>query len=53
MAVLVRVQSIAAPLQSALKEADLPFDPMDAGALFQSHAGRTLGAYLDVIARDE
>ncbi|MXY98200.1 MAG: ATP-dependent helicase, partial [Gemmatimonadetes bacterium] len=36
MAVLVRVQSIAAPLQSALKEADLPFDPMDAGALFQS-----------------
>ncbi|MXW06012.1 MAG: ATP-dependent helicase [Gemmatimonadetes bacterium] len=53
MAVLVRVQSIAAPLQSALKEADLPFDPMDAGALFQSHAGRTLGAYFDVIARDE
>ncbi len=53
MAVLVRVQSIAAPLQSALKEADLPFDPIDAGALFQSHAGRTLGAYLDVIARDE
>ncbi|MCY3556515.1 MAG: UvrD-helicase domain-containing protein [Gemmatimonadetes bacterium] len=50
MAVLVRVQSIAAPLQSAFKEADLPFDPMDAGALFQSHAGRTLGAYLDVIA---
>ena len=53
MAVLVRVQSIAAPLQSALNEADLPFDPMDAGALFQSHAGRTLGAYFDVIARDE
>ena len=53
MAVLVRVQSIAAPLQSALKDADLPFDPMDAGALFQSHAGRTLGAYFDVIARDE
>lgn len=53
MAVLVRVQSIAAPLQSALKEADLPFDPMDAGALFQSHAGKTLGAYFDVIARDE
>ncbi|MDD9948078.1 MAG: ATP-dependent helicase, partial [candidate division Zixibacteria bacterium] len=53
MAVLVRVQSIAAPLQSALKEADLPFDPMDAGALYQSHAGRTLGAYFDVIARDE
>ena len=53
MAVLVRVQSIAAPLQSALKEADLPFDPMDAGALFQSHAGRTLGAYFDVIARGE
>ena len=53
MAVLVRVQSIAAPLQSALKEADLPYDPMDAGALFQSHAGRTLGAYFDVIARDE
>ena len=53
MAVLVRVQSIAAPLQSALKEAGLPFDPIDAGALFQSHAGRTLGAYLDVIARDE
>ena len=52
MAVLVRVQSIAAPLQSALKEADLPFDPMDAGALFQSHAGRTLGAYFDVIVRD-
>ena len=53
MAVLVRVQSIAAPLQSALKEADLPFDPIDADALFQSHAGRTLGAYFDVIARDE
>ena len=53
MAVLVRVQSIAATLQSALKEADLPFDPMDAGAQFQSHAGRTLGAYFDVIARDE
>ena len=53
MAVLVRVQSIAAPLQSALKEADLPFDPMDAGALFQSHAGRTLGAYFDVISRDK
>ena len=53
MAILVRVQSIAAPLQSALKEADLPFDPMDAGALFQTHAGRTLGAYFDVIARDE
>jgi len=53
MAVLVRVQSIAAPLQSALKEADLPFDPMDAGALFQSHAGKTLGAYFDVIARDQ
>ena len=53
MAVLVRVQSIAAPLQSALKEADLPFEPMDAGALFQSHAGRTLGAYFDVIARNQ
>ena len=53
MAVLVRVQSISAPLQTALKEADLPYDPMDAGALFQSHAGRTLGAYFDVIARDE
>ena len=53
MAVLVRVQSIAAPLQSALKEADLPFDPMDAGALYQSHAGRTLGAYIDVIAHAE
>lgn len=53
MAVLVRVQSIAAPLQSALKEADLPFDPMDAGALFQSHVGKTLGAYFDVIARDQ
>lgn len=53
MAVLVRVQSIAAPLQSALGEAALPFHPMDAGALFQSHAGRTLGAYFDVIARDE
>ena len=53
MAVLVRVQSIAAPLQSALKEADLPFDPMDAGALFQSHAGRTLGAYFDVITRNQ
>ena len=53
MAVLVRVQSIASPLQSALTEADLPYDPIDAGALFQSHAGRTLGAYLDVIARDE
>lgn len=53
MAVLVRVQSIAAPLQSALKEADLPFDPLDEGALFQSHAGRTLGAYFDVIAHSE
>lgn len=52
MAVLVRVQSIAAPLQSALKEADLPFDPLDEGALFQSHVGRTLGAYFDVIAHD-
>ncbi len=53
MAVLVRVQSIAAPLQSALKEAGLPFDPLDESALFQSHPGRTLGAYFDVIAHDE
>ena len=53
MAVLVRVQSIAAPLQSALGEADLPFDPIDEGALYQSHAGRTVGAWLDVIAHGE
>lgn len=50
IAVLVRVQSIAAPLQSALKEADLPFNPLDEGALYQSRAGRTVGAWLDVIA---
>ena len=52
MAVLVRVQSIAAPVQSALKEADLPFDPLDEGALYQSRAGRTVGAWFDVIVRD-
>lgn len=49
MAVLVRVQSIAAPLQSALKEADLPFNPLDEGAVYQSRGGRTVGAWLDVI----
>ncbi len=53
MAVLVRVQSIAAPLQSALGEAGLPFDPIDEGALYQSHPGRTVGAWLDVIVHDE
>ncbi len=53
MAVLVRVQSIASPLQSALKAAALPFNPLDGGALYQSHAGRTVGAYLDVIVRAE
>ena len=53
MAVLVRVQSIASPLQSALKEADLPFHPLDEGALYQSHVGRTAGAYFEVVARGE
>lgn len=53
MAVLVRVQSIAAPLQSALKEADLPFHPLDEGALYQTHVGRTVGAYVDVVAHGE
>ena len=53
MAVLVRVHSIAAPLQSALKEAGLPFNPIDEGALYQSHAGRAVGAYLDVIVHGE
>ncbi len=53
MAVLVRVQSIAAPLQSALGEADLPFDSIDEGALYQSHAGRTVGAWFDVVAHGE
>ena len=53
VAVLVRVQSIAAPLQSALGEAGLPFDPIDEGALYQSHAGRAAGAWLDVIAHGE
>ncbi len=49
MAVLVRVQSIAAPLQSALQEAGLPFSPIDEGALYQSQVARTIGAYLDVV----
>ena len=53
MAVLVRVQSIASPLQSALKAANLPFNPLDGGALYQSHAGRTVGAYFDVIIHAE
>ena len=53
MAVLVRVQSIAAPLQSALKEADLPFNPLDEGAVYQSRAGRTAGAWFDVIVHGE
>ena len=53
MAVLVRVQSIAAPLQSALGAAGLPFDPIDEGALYQSHSGRTVGAWFDVIAHGE
>ncbi|MCY4543808.1 MAG: ATP-dependent helicase [Gemmatimonadetes bacterium] len=53
MAVLVRVQSIAPPLQSALKEADLPFHPLDEGALYQTHVGRTVGAYVDVVAHGE
>ena len=53
MAILVRVQSIASPLQSALKTADLPFNPLDDGELYQSHAGRTVGAYLDVIVHAE
>ena len=53
MAVLVRVQSIAAPLQSALGEAGLPFDPIDEGALYESHAGRTVGAWIDVVAQGE
>ena len=53
MAVLVRVQSIAPPVQSALKEADLPFNPLDEGALYQTHVGRTVGAYVDVVAHGE
>lgn len=53
MAVLVRVQSIASPIQSALKEADLPFHPLDEGALYQTHVGRAVGAYVDVVAHGE
>ena len=53
MAVLVRVQSIAAPIQSALKAAGLPFNPLDEGALYQSCAGRAVGAWFDVAVHGE
>ncbi|MBM3264494.1 MAG: UvrD-helicase domain-containing protein [candidate division Zixibacteria bacterium] len=53
MAVLVRVKSIASPVQFALKACGIPFSPLEETKLYGSSVGLVIGAYMEVIRAPE
>lgn len=46
--VLVRVKSLASPVQFALKAGGIPFLPLEAATLYTSPVGKVIGAYLTI-----
>jgi DNA helicase-2/ATP-dependent DNA helicase PcrA len=53
IAVLVRVRSIASPVQMGLTEHGIPFQPLEEALLYTSPVGLAIGAYLDICRHPE
>ena len=51
--VLVRVKSLASPVQFALKEGGIPFLPLEQATLYTSSVGKVIGAYLTICRHPE
>ena len=51
--VLVRVKSLASPVQFALKEGGIPFLPLEEATLYTSPVGKVIGAYLSICQQPE